>query len=160
MAAATTATHRSLLLAATGLLAVACSSGPEPASPAGAAAASTITRGEVQALLDEQAAAWNRGDLRGFMQAYRRGDEVTFMGSRGLVRGWDRVLSGYEKGYPDAASRGRLSFELVEVRGLGTAAALALGRFQLERQEPASGWFTLVLERTPAGLKITHDHTS
>lgn len=138
--------------AATLLLLVAgCSSVP-PLGP--------IDRDEAQALLDVQAAAWNRGDLRGFMAAYRRGDELTFLGARGLVRGFDRVLAGYERGYPDAAARGTLSFELVEVRPLGTDAALVLGRFRLQRTEPAEGWFTLVLERTAQGVKITHDHTS
>ncbi|MCH7477126.1 MAG: hypothetical protein IIA14_03375 [SAR324 cluster bacterium] len=38
--------------------------------------------------------------------------------------------------------------------------ALVLGRYELDRAEPASGYFSLLVERTPQGVKITHDHTS
>ena len=40
------------------------------------------------------------------------------------------------------------------------AGALLLGRYYLDRREPAEGYFTLILEQTPAGLEITHDHTT
>ena len=119
-----------------------------------------IAAGEVAAVLDAQASAWNRGDFDGFMAGYWPDPGLTFVGSRGVTRGWERVLDGYRRGYPDAEARGTLSFELLEVRPLGTGHALALGRFAIAGASPSSGTFTLVLERRPEGLRIVHDHTS
>ncbi|MEY2980502.1 MAG: YybH family protein [Planctomycetota bacterium] len=116
---------------------------------------------DVQGMLDVQASAWNRGDLVAFMEPYWDSDALTFVGSSGVTRGYDETLARYQKAYPDAATRGQLRFELLDVRPLGQGgAALVLGRFYLEREEPASGTFSLVVERLPEGLRITHDHSS
>jgi hypothetical protein len=55
-----------------------------------------------------------------------------------------------------------LRMESVAVRRIGTDAALSTGRFVLEGGGLAtqSGWFTLVWQRTPAGWKAVHDHSS
>jgi ketosteroid isomerase-like protein len=127
------------------------------AAPSGGGA---VTRAEVAAVLDEQVAAWNRGDLDAFMAGYWRDAALSFVGARGVTRGWDRVLAGYRRGYPDADARGTLSFELLEVRPLGASHALVLGCFSIAGRSPAAGFFTLVLARRPEGLRIVHDHTS
>lgn len=120
-----------------------------------------IQRTEVQDLLDLQAADWNRGDLAAFVEGYAKEEELTFFGSRGLVHGRDELLKSYEAGYPDAASRGKLSFEIVEFRPLGRTHAMIVGNFRLERDEPSSGTFTLILTRESDGeVRIVHDHTS
>lgn len=119
-----------------------------------------VERAEIQAVLDTQREAWNRGDLEAFMATYEHSDELSFLGSSGLTKGWDATLANYRRGYPDAASRGRLEFELLEARPLGTDRALVVGRYHLERSEPADGFFTLVIERGPGGLRIVHDHSS
>jgi ketosteroid isomerase-like protein len=127
---------------------------------ASACAGPPIATAEVQTLLDQQAACWNAGDLPGFMATYWRDPALTFAGSRGITRGWEQVLGNYERGYPDAAARGTLRFSLLEVRPLGDGCALVLGRFELVRAAPASGFFTIVIQRRPEGLRIVHDHTS
>ena len=43
----------------------------------------------VDHLLLESAAAWNGGDLEGFVAWYKRGPETTFLSSTGLTHGWD-----------------------------------------------------------------------
>ncbi len=126
----------------------------------GACATPPIERAEIQAMLDAQREAWNRGDLEAFMATYWRSDALSFVGSSGLTRGWDATLANYERGYPDAAARGTLGFELLELRALGAARALVVGRFRLERADPAEGYFTLVVARGPDGLRIVHDHSS
>ncbi|MFO1052874.1 MAG: nuclear transport factor 2 family protein [Planctomycetota bacterium] len=119
-----------------------------------------IDRTEVQAVLDTQAAAWNRGDLEGFMATYWRSDALSFVGSRGLTRGYDATLANYRRGYPDAQSRGHLDFELLDVRALDAVHALVIGAFHLRKDPPADGYFTLIVERRPEGLRIVHDHSS
>ncbi|MEZ5962617.1 MAG: nuclear transport factor 2 family protein [Planctomycetota bacterium] len=122
--------------------------------------AAPIRSAEVQTVLDSQAAAWNRGDLEAFVTTYWNDPRLSFCGKTGIVRGRDDLLATYQRGYPTAEARGTLAFELLEVRPLGSDAALVLGRYTLDRTTPAAGYFTLIVERKAHGLVITHDHTS
>lgn len=114
----------------------------------------TVQREEATALLDTQAEAWNRGDIPAFVGYYSPG--LTFLGADGLIRGAEGLVERYQ----DAAARGTLRFEIIDFRPLGSGAALLLGRYHLQRADPATGFFTLVLERTASGLRIIHDHTT
>lgn len=46
-------------------------------------------------LMQEQEAAWNRGDIKAFMQGYWKNDSLTFTGSSGLTYGWQNTYDGY-----------------------------------------------------------------
>ncbi len=69
---------------------------------------------EVTKLLEDQAGAWNRGELAAFCSVYA--DDALFVSPSGLTRGRAEVLARYEKKYPDAASRGTLTLEVIEAR--------------------------------------------
>ena len=73
----------------------------------------------------------------------------------------DDVLERYRRNYPDRAAMGRLAFTDLDVRVLSPEFAFVFGRYRLEREGDApTGLFTLLLERTGDGWKISHDHTS
>lgn len=119
------------------------------------------TREAIMTVLTEQQAAWNRADVAGFMKGYWNSPELTFAGSSGITRGWQPVMDRYRERYPDAKAMGHLDFSELEVRALGTDAALVLGRWRLKRDsDEMGGVFTLVFQRFPNGWKIIHDHTS
>lgn len=104
---------------------------------------------------------WNRGDIEGFMGQYWQSDDLRFASGGTVSFGWRTVLERYKKRYPDRKTMGRLVFSDLDVRLLGDAAALAFGRWTLEREADApTGLFTLVLKRFPEGWRIVHDHTS
>jgi beta-aspartyl-peptidase (threonine type) len=138
-----------LLLAASGALAA------EP--PAGSATS------EVRAVLDAQVAAWNRGDLEGFMAGYWRSPELVFCSGATVTKGWDATLERYRRRYQvEGREMGRLGFDEVEVQPLGDGAAFARGAFRLhmsDGREP-HGRFTLILRRIDGAWRIVHDHTS
>lgn len=115
----------------------------------------------IRQLLEEQSADWNRGDIRGFMEAYWNSPEMTFSGQGQVVRGWQSTLERYQTKYP-REKMGQLEFRDIEVRLIGDTAALVLGSYHLQRGEQQdTGGFTLVLEKFPAeGWRIIHDHTS
>ena len=117
----------------------------------------------VRAVLTEQAAAWNRGDLDAFAATYENSPQITFLGKT-LNRGYADVLARYKKTYGTPESMGKLRFEIIESRPLGADHALVLGKFFLTRSAAgggdATGQFTLVLRKTRQGWKIVHDHTS
>jgi uncharacterized protein (TIGR02246 family) len=115
----------------------------------------------IEAVLNAQQAAWNRGDVDTFLVGYWHSPELTFSGSNGVSRGWDGVLARYKKNYPDPATMGHLDFSELEFRFLGPDAALVLGRWHLKRDKgDIGGVFSLVWQRFPEGWKIVHDHTS
>jgi uncharacterized protein (TIGR02246 family) len=117
----------------------------------------------VRAVLTEQTAAWNRGDLDAFAATYENSPQITFFG-KALNRGYADVLARYKKTYGTPESMGQLRFEILESRPLGADHALVLGKFFLTRSAAgggdATGQFTLVLRKTKQGWKIVHDHTS
>jgi beta-aspartyl-peptidase (threonine type) len=115
----------------------------------------------IRAVLTSQQAAWNRGDIPAFLEGYWNSPELTFVGSDGIVRGYDGVLARYQKSYPDKKAMGELDFSGLEIRPLGPEAALVLGHWHLERQgDELGGVFSLVFQRFPGGWRIVHDHTS
>ena len=126
-----------------------------------AAGESQQAAADVRAVLDQQVEAWNRGDVDAFMQGYWRSEQTEFVGSTGILRGWQAVLERYRKTYPDRRAMGTLTFSDLEINSLGPEAALVVGRWRLEREHDRPvGIFTLVLRRFPEGWRIIHDHTS
>src|SRR5688572_18720137 len=53
----------------------------------------------IRAVLDAQVAAWNRGDIEGFMDGYARSDDIVFISGDSLTHGWRTVLDRYKRGY-------------------------------------------------------------
>jgi uncharacterized protein (TIGR02246 family) len=118
---------------------------------------------QIRAVLDTQVAAWNRGDIPGFMDGYDKSESTTFVGAA-ITKGHAQVLANYEKRYPTREKMGTLKFSDIEIRKLGPDYASVLGRYHLDRSADAggeaSGIFTLIFHKTAQGWKIIQDHTS
>jgi ketosteroid isomerase-like protein len=122
---------------------------------------STDASQSIKAILSTQQEAWNRGDIRTFLQGYWNSPDLTFSGPDGIVRGYSGVLERYQKAYPDQQAMGVLAFSGLEIRMLSPDSALVLGHWHLTRKiGDAGGVFTLVFKRFPVGWRIIHDHTS
>jgi len=115
----------------------------------------------IEALLAQQAQAWNRGDLHAFVAGYGEGERMTFVGGDGtLVRGRDALEARYRKSYP-AGKAGTLTFGGLDVRRLAEDSYVVVGKWALARPpDDPHGVFTLILERGEHGLEIVHDHSS
>ncbi len=113
-------------------------------------------------LLERQVAAWNTGNLGAFMQSYWQSPGLTFSSGGRVTRGWAPTLESYRKRYPTRESMGRLAFKDLEITELGADAAVVLGRWKLDRDEPVGGMFTLVMRKDKDAGRwvIIHDHTS
>ncbi len=115
----------------------------------------------IRAVLDQQVAAWNRGDIEAFMRGYARSPETTFVSGDRVTRGWQTVFDRYRRAYDTRAKMGQLAFSELEIELLGNDVALVVGRWELKRaQDAPHGRFTLVFRRLPEGWRIVHDHTS
>ncbi len=116
----------------------------------------------IRALLDAQVAAWNRGDLPGFMQGYWKSPELSFY-STAVTRGWEATLQRYRNRYQTGLHEmGKLDFSELEIHVLAPDAAWVGGRWRLKMSQGTNlgGSFTLILRKLPEGWRIVHDHTS
>lgn len=116
----------------------------------------------VRAVLEAQAAAWNRGDVEGYMEGYAKEETTTFVSGDTLTRGWRTVLERYKSRYDTREKMGTLAFTELELKPLSEFYFMATGRWQLTLSDGGTphGRFTLILRRTNAGWRIVHDHTS
>ena len=119
-------------------------------------------RRAIVALLTEQTAAWNRGDLPGFMQGYWKSDSLVFIGRKGPTYGWQQTLANYQKNYPNTAAMGQLDFSGLRVTPLGPDAAQVVGRWHLARPKEGDlqGHFLLVLRQVNGQWLVVADHSS
>jgi ketosteroid isomerase-like protein len=115
----------------------------------------------VTAVLNAQSAAWNRGDIEGYMAGYLRSEDTVFVSGDNVTRGWQTVLDRYRKNYDSREKMGSLTFSDLEITPLGDDTVIVLGRWHLQRaKDEPHGRFTLILRRTKQSWKIIHDHTS
>lgn len=128
-----------------------------------ALAQSPTMRQSIAKVLETQTAAWNRGDVAGYMQGYWQSDSLVFIGKRGLTYGWQPTLANYRRSYPNAAAMGQLSFGSLRITPLGPDAAHVVGKWHLTRPKAAGdleGHFLLVFRRLGGQWVIVADHSS
>jgi len=116
----------------------------------------------VKSLLYEQMDDWNKGDIDAFMEGYWKSDKLQFIGSRGVTYGWAQTRENYKKGYPDIATMGKLSFDLIDVTQQSRNVVSVTGKFHLKRDEmdDATGHFLLIVKKIKGKWLIIADHTS
>ena len=116
----------------------------------------------VRAVIEAQQAAWNRGDIEGFMDGYAREETTTFISGDDFTRGWQTVFERYRKRYDSPAKMGRLTFSELEMTETSKNSMVVFGRWRLDYADGRAdgGLFTLLFERRPTGWRIVADHTS
>ncbi len=117
----------------------------------------------VRAVLAGQTAAWNKGDIDGFMAGYWKSEKLTFISGGSVTQGWEPTRERYVKRYAAGGkdTMGTLSFDELHFEAFGVDTAAVRGVFTLVRGGLTdSGRFTLLFRKLPDGWKIVHDHTS
>ena len=116
---------------------------------------------EILSVLSAQQAAWNSGDIDGFMSGYWESPELRFASGGSVTYGWQETLDRYKTNYSDRALMGSLSFDALEVELLSDDAAVVHGAWALERDaDRPSGLFTLVFRDVSGDWKIISDTTT
>lgn len=115
----------------------------------------------IRQLLDQQTAAWNRGDVQNFMNGYWENDSLMFIGKSGVTYGWANTLNNYKKGYPDTAAMGKLIFTLIQVKKLSKKYYHVTGKWFLKRSVgDVGGHYTLLFQKINGRWVIISDHSS
>jgi len=115
----------------------------------------------IRKLMDEQSAAWNKGDIDAFMHGYWESDSLMFIGKSGVTYGWNNTLKNYKKGYPDVTAMGTLQFTLIKVQRLSGRYYHVTGKWYLKRTiGDLSGHYTLLFHKLHKRWVIVSDHSS
>jgi ketosteroid isomerase-like protein len=114
----------------------------------------------IRTVLDAQAAAWNRGDIDGYMAGYAQSDDTMFVGTD-VTRGWTKVRDRYKAKYDSRAKMGTLVFSDLDLRPAGSDDVVVTGAWRLTRDaDTPHGRFTLIFHRRAEGWRIVYDHSS
>lgn len=118
-------------------------------------------RADIIAVMDAQTAAWNRGDIDGFMRGYWNSEKLVFASGDAVTRGWQPTLDRYKKSYNSKEKMGALRFSDIEINVISKDAAVVLGSWSLTRaSDNPKGKFTLIFRKFGDQWRIVHDHTS
>lgn len=142
------------LLPLIAFLAAAASPCPRPADPAAEQAA-------IRRVVVGMEAAWNRGDFRAYMAAFKKPD-VVFISKGKVQPGWQATLDHYVRDYGgDPARRGRLHFWDLRIELLSADAAQLVGRYRLEGgAQPQDGINTRLFRKVGGRWVIALNHVS
>src|SRR5258706_14512546 len=99
-------------------------------------AAAATPEQDIRAVLERQAADWNRGDTAAFLEGYA--SDTVFVGDK-ITRGLDDVRARYRQRYPTPAAMGHLTFSDVEIHVIGADHAYVIGRRRMEWRQVGGG---------------------
>ena len=116
----------------------------------------------VQKAMDTQLAAWNKGNIEGFMDYYWNNDSLKFVGSKGITYGWKKTLENYKKNYPDKDAMGVLTFVNSSMEQLSSVSFFVIGKWNIKKKDGSEvgGYYTLLWKKIKNKWMIVVDHTS
>ena len=110
--------------------------------------------------MKEQEKLWNTGDINGFMDFYWKSDSLKFIGKNGITYGWKKTIDNYIKSYPTKQEMGDLFFTILECSSLSNETIFIIGKWELKKEKPIGGYFTLLWKKINNDWVIIVDHTS
>lgn len=116
----------------------------------------------IESMLRRSAAAWNAGDLDGFMAAFAEGASTSLMTTDGPVFGRTAIRAEYAAAFGPGAARDSLRLVDVQIRTLPPLVGVVTLRYVRERdgESARAEWATVVVRRLGEGWRIIHDHSN
>lgn len=132
---------------------------PTPAPP--------LSDSEVQDFVQQYIAAGNAADASKAMAMVQKDQTVSSIGHGKVYRGWDAIRTATDEGAA-AAARIKLTVGTIDVTSLGPDTALAVATMNLSGLQQIGrtyvvdlpGALTIIVKRTPEGLRLIHEHYS
>ena len=117
-------------------------------------------KSDILNVINEQAMAWNKGDLEGFMKGYWEHDSLRFIGKKGITYGWKPVLENYQKTYGSKEKMVMLDFNEINIQLLSKNSAFVVGHWKVTADVVQEGYFSLLFSKKDGKWVIVCDHTS
>ena len=117
---------------------------------------------KIKEVLSKQEAAWNQGDIYGFMLGYWQSDKLQFSSRDVTTYGWVNTYKKYQKNYPTNEKMGKLQFETIDLKLLSDTTAIVNGKWELIRKssESLAGGFVLTFQKFNNDWLIIKDVTT
>src|SRR5688572_550040 len=115
----------------------------------------------IRAVFESGCAAWNRGDIDGYLAAYWNSDKVRWV-SEGTVRyGFEAIAAGFKARFDSSDNMGRLEVTNLDIQLFGENDALVFGSWtQTTPTARHHGVFTVHVKEIDGEWLIVSDHSS
>jgi uncharacterized protein (TIGR02246 family) len=115
----------------------------------------------IRSVFDEGCAAWNRGDLDGYLASYWDSEKTLWISGGSLRRGKAAIVDSYRSRFATPARMGHLTIADLEVDVLTPTDATAFGYWKLMGENgTATGVFTVQLRKREGIWEFVSDHSS
>jgi uncharacterized protein (TIGR02246 family) len=119
------------------------------------------TEDAIRRVFEDGCAAWNRGDLDGYLASYWDSSTTLWVSSGSLLRGRKAIVAAYKARFSTPQQMGKLTLADLEINVLTTTDAIAFGRWMLVVDNQASkGFFTVQLRQIEGTWLFIADHSS
>ena len=115
----------------------------------------------IRALFESGCAAWNRGDIDGYLADYWHSDKVRWV-SEGMVSyGFEAIASAFKSRFDTPENMGKLEVANLEIQLLSESDALVFGGWtQTTRTARRNGVFTVHMKKIDGVWLVVSDHSS
>ena len=128
-----------------------------------------LSEAEVQDFVRQYVAAGNAADTAKVMGFIHQDEAVTSIGLGTIHRGWKAIRTATDDAYAQNV-RVKVTIEKMDVMRVATDTALAVAPMSVSTNQPvetakgstssAPGAMTILVKRTPDGLRVIHEHYS
>ena len=128
-----------------------------------------LTETEVQEFVRQYVAASNGFDAGKVMGFIQKDEAVSSVGLGTIYRGWNAISTATDRAFTEEV-RIKLTVGTLDVARLGNDTAIAVASMSVTSTQPiqigrawmtdAPGAMTIVVRRTPDGLRVIHEHYS
>ena len=119
------------------------------------------TETAIRSVFEAGCAAWNRGDLEGYLASYWDSDQTIWISNGSLTRGNKAIAASYKARFSTPSQMGRLTLLELDIDVLTSEDAIAFGRWMLAiDNESSTGFFTVQLRKIEGAWLFVSDHAS
>ena len=117
--------------------------------------------GTIREVFEDGCAAWNQGDLDGYLSGYWDSDNTLWISGGSLTRGKKAIEAAYKARFSTPEQMGKLTLTELEIDVLTDTDAIAFGGWRLVIEDKlAEGFFTVQLKKIEGTWLYVSDHSS
>ena len=115
----------------------------------------------IRAVFESGCAAWNRGDIDGYLADYWNSDKVRWVSEGTVSYGFESIATAFRARFNSPDNMGKLEVADLDIQLLGENDALAFGAWiQTTLRARRHGVFTVHLKKMDGEWLIVSDHSS
>src|SRR5260221_4072313 len=88
---------------------------------------------EMYAVMDQLTNTWNRGDLKTFLNIYKKSDDTRYI-STTIIKGYSNISKRYFEKYSNHQKMGKLDFTIDDIKKLSNQYSFVIGKYHLARK--------------------------